>query len=66
MTRASIYVTPWDDQVSRATVTVSDEPRAFRVTWRGENGARFRAYVYQKPNPIGFHARLPGDAAPKR
>lgn len=49
----------------RATVTVHTDTPEARVTYRGDNGAKFRTIFRQKPNPIGFHARLPGDA-PKR
>lgn len=52
-------------QQSRATVTVHTDTPEARVTYRGDNGAKFRTIFRQKPNPIGFHARLPGDA-PKR
>ena len=49
----------------RATVTVhTDTPQA-KVTYTNGSGGKFRVIVTQKPNPIGFHARLPGDA-PKR
>lgn len=50
----------------RATVTVVEDTRTIRVMYRGENGTRFRVLVHQKPNPIGFHARLPGDKRPNR
>lgn len=45
----------------RATVTVHEDPRSAQVTYTGANGVKFRVIVHQKPNPIGFHARLPGD-----
>ena len=57
----STYSDGWNEHVSRATVTVyTDTPEA-KVTYRGANGAKFSAIFRQKPNPIGFHARLPGD-----
>jgi hypothetical protein len=57
----SVYVDPdWVHQ-NKATVTVSEEPRTARVIYRGDDGRRFRINVVQKANPIGFHARLPGD-----
>lgn len=38
----------------------------YGVTYPNPNGGKpFRVMIHQKPNPIGFHARLPGDA-PKR
>lgn len=45
----------------RATVTVHEEPQTAKVTYRGKRGATFSVLVHRKPNPIGFHARLPGD-----
>lgn len=44
----------------RATVTVHEDAKSAKVTYRGEGNARFRVVVHQKPNPIGFAARLPG------
>lgn len=44
--------------------TMDVEPRLsqMRVTYpHPEGGKPFRVIVRQKPNPIGFHARLPGD-----
>jgi hypothetical protein len=32
-----------------------------RVTYRGDDGKRFRVIVRQLPNPIGFRAKLPGE-----
>lgn len=53
-------------QLSRATVTVHTDTPPAKVTWSNAEGKTFRAIVRQKPNPIGFHARLPGDGrAPK-
>ncbi len=57
----STYVDEWGNHVSRATVTVTEETKSARVTYRGEDGKRFRVDVVQKPNPIGFGAKLPGD-----
>lgn len=45
----------------RATVTVHTDTASAKVTYRGENGEKFSVRIHQKPNPIGFHARLPGD-----
>ena len=57
----STYNDGWNNHAPRATVTVHEETRTAKVTYRGEDGARFRVMIHQKPNPIGFAARLPGD-----
>lgn len=57
----SSYYDPWDGPLSRATTTVHTDTPSAKVTWRNAEGKRFRAIVRQKPNPIGFHVRLPGD-----
>ncbi len=57
----STYVPNDWEQRSRATVTVEEERRSAKVTYRGEDGKKFRVIVVQKANPIGFAARLPGD-----
>lgn len=57
----SVYVDHWHSQLSRATSTVVEETRSAKVTYRNEQGKTFRVMVHQKPNPIGFMARLPGD-----
>jgi len=45
----------------RATCTVHTDTPEAKVTY--SNGDRtFAVIVRQKPNPIGFHAKLPGDA----
>lgn len=60
--RMSTFVDPYEHVHSaRATVTVSEEPRSAKITYRGEEGETFIVTVYQKPNPIGFRAILPGD-----
>lgn len=59
--RASIYVTPYDEHVPRATTFVHTDTPQVKITYHGEDGSKFRVMVTQKPNPIGFHARLPGD-----
>lgn len=61
----SNYVDDEFYQHSRATVTVLHETKSATVTYRGDGDKLFRVVVHQKPNPIGFHARLPGDK-PKR
>ena len=44
---------------ARASVTVVEDQRRARVTYRNEEGQTFRVLVVQKPNPIGFRAQLP-------
>lgn len=62
----STFVDYWGTHHARATVTVLADTPSAKVTWYAEDGKRFRAIVRQKPNPIGFHVRLPGDgSAPK-
>lgn len=56
----SIYVSPYDEQLSKATITVHDEPQSAKVTYHGKDG-KFSVMVHRKPNPIGFRATLPGD-----
>ena len=52
----------WDAYASDHLAKSFIEPeRTARVTYRGEDGKRFRVIVRQKPNPVGFHAKLPGD-----
>ncbi|MGH8465096.1 MAG: hypothetical protein ACRER5_13175 [Pseudomonas sp.] len=58
----STFVDGWGNQLSRATVTVHTDTPSAKVTYRNDNGAKFAVIVRQKPNPIGFRARLPGDA----
>ena len=56
-----MYVNDWGENHPLPNATVSDEPRETRVTYRGDDNTKFRVIVRQKPNPIGFHASLPGD-----
>ena len=57
----STFVDGWGNQLSRATCTVHTDTPAVKVTYH--NGPhKFSVIVRQKPNPIGFHVRLPGDA----
>lgn len=45
-----------------ASMTVHEEAREAKVTYPAPDGGKpFRVIVRQKPNPIGFHATLPGD-----
>lgn len=59
----STYVeTDYDlNHVQRASVTVHTDTPSAKITYPGQNGSKFRVLVTQKPNPIGFMARLPGD-----
>lgn len=57
----STYVDDDWYQHSRATITVHEETKSAKVTYRNESGKTFRVTVHQKPNSIGFRAKLPGD-----
>jgi hypothetical protein len=57
----SVYVDYDGSQVPLASTTVHENTRTARVTYRNERGDRFRVNVVQRPNAIGFTARLPGD-----
>ena len=58
----SSYHDGWGQQF-RASVTVHTDTPEAKVTYRNERGDKFSVIVRQKPNPIGFGARLPGDKA---
>lgn len=61
----STYSDDYNDHAPRATVMVHEETKSAKVTYRHPSGGKpFRVIVHQKPNPIGFHARLPGDRKP--
>lgn len=51
----------WCSHNSKATATVHTDTPTAKVTYRNEHGGKFSVIVRQKPNPIGFHAKLPGD-----
>ena len=53
-------------QQQRASVTVHTDTPEAKVTYRGDHGQKFSVIVRQKPNPIGFGARLPGDKSNAR
>lgn len=55
----------WWNQPARTSATVHQDTQSAKVTYRGEDGSRFRVIVHQKPNPIGFAVRLPGDGKAK-
>lgn len=44
--------------------TFIEPEKTAKVTYRGDDGSKFRVIVRQKPNPIGFRATLPGDRRP--
>ena len=50
----------YDEYVPADTITVHEETREVLVRYPKPNGGTFTVRVRQKPNPIGFHARLPG------
>lgn len=56
----SVYVDDDLVQNQKATIYAHEDPKVFKVTYRGENGAKFSLRFVQKPNPIGFMAKLPG------
>jgi hypothetical protein len=58
----STYVDHWGYQQSLATRTVHTDTPSAKVTYKSDDGSKkFSVIVRQKPNPIGFAARLPGD-----
>jgi len=60
-----MYVNEWGEMVALPNATVWEDTRTTRVTYPGDNDTKFRVLVRQKPNPIGFHASLPGDKRQK-
>ena len=62
----STYSDDWNDHAPRASVLVHTDTPSAKVTYRGNDGAKFSVVVRQKPNPIGFHAQLPGDKRARR
>ena len=59
--QASVYVDFDGTQLPQATIMVHEDMPAAKVTYRGKLGGAFSVMVHQKPNPIGFRAKLPGD-----
>lgn len=56
------YSDDWNRHYSRASITVHTDTKEAKVTYPSHSGGKpFRVIVRQKPNPVGFHARLPGD-----
>jgi hypothetical protein len=60
-----MYVNEWGETVALPNATVWEDTKTTRVTYRGQEAETFRVIVRQKPNPIGFHAKLPGDKRQK-
>lgn len=56
----SMYVNEWGEHVALPNATVVDEQRSAKVTFHSEGGKSFSVVVRQKPNPIGFTAKMPG------
>lgn len=55
---------PYDDYYYRSdrdTIITIDYTRSAEVIYTGDNNEKFKLKFHQKPNPIGFHACLPGD-----
>jgi len=50
----------WDNPLPETSITVSEEVRSANVIYRNDKGDRFRVKFVQRPNPIGFRAKLPG------
>lgn len=59
--RSHMYVNEYGETVALPNATVWEDTKTTRVTYHGDDGKQFRTIVRQKPNPIGFTARLPGD-----
>jgi hypothetical protein len=60
------YTLPMSDEISinQPTITAITDTPSVRVIYRNDAGATFRVNAVQKPNPIGFLARLPGSKRP--
>lgn len=56
----SIYVDDYGMHSQRATTDVIEERNCVKVTYTGTRGASFSLMFIKRPNPIGFHARMPG------
>ena len=61
----SHYNDGWE-QRPLPNATVWEDTKTTHVTYRGEDGSKFRVIVRQLPNPIGFTAKLPGGSECKR
>lgn len=57
----SHYINRWSEHQSLPNATVWEDTKSTRVTYRGTENEKFRVIIRQKPNAIGFHAKLPGD-----
>lgn len=56
------FIDEFGDDVPDKTVEVWVEHRFAIVKYPKPDGGCFRLKFVMKPNPIGFHCRLPGDA----
>ena len=57
----SSYINDYGENQPLPNATVWEETKTTRVTYHGDDNRKFSVIVRQKPNPIGFHAKLPGD-----
>lgn len=59
-------VKSWEDDwwSEPKTMTVHTDTPEMIVRYPKSQGGHFKVKVIQKPNPIGFRARLPGDKHP--
>ena len=48
------------DSINQPTITAITDPASVLIVYRNAAGDTFRVNAIQKPNPIGFLARLPG------
>lgn len=49
---STVYVDDWGNPQMRTTVTVHEEGKSAKVTYKGDKGQSFSVMVHQKPNPI--------------
>lgn len=64
--RSHMYVNRDDETQPLPSATVWEDTKTTRVTYRGEDGSKFRVIVRQLPNPIGITAKMPGGSGGKR
>lgn len=55
------YYDGFDQQAYKDSITVHEDEQSALVKYPRAGGGSFTVRVVRKPNPIGFHARLPGD-----
>jgi len=61
----TMYVNDHGEHVALPTTWAIEDGRQAKVTYHDQSGSKFSVIVRQKPNPIGFHAKLPGDKRKK-